>query len=148
MDALLARLEEARQGRGGLITIAGAPGMGKSVLLHAFLERARVLLPGLVAGVGRASEHFGSSEAYQPVLEALGALVQAAARYGNGGQTSKPTRFDTGAAARIPARSSALRAVSPFIFQFPATRMSRMGRFTEPQKGAQDTGANPANQRD
>jgi tetratricopeptide (TPR) repeat protein len=78
MDALLARLEEARQGRGGVITIAGAPGMGKSTLLHAFLERARVLLPGLVSGVGRASEHFGSSEAYQPVLEALGALAQAA----------------------------------------------------------------------
>jgi tetratricopeptide (TPR) repeat protein len=78
MDALLGRLEDARLGRGGLVTIAGAPGMGKSTLLHAFLERARVLLPGLVAGVGRASEHFGSSEAYQPVLEALAALAQAA----------------------------------------------------------------------
>jgi serine/threonine protein kinase/tetratricopeptide (TPR) repeat protein len=77
-DALMARLEDAREGRGGLVTIAGAPGMGKSMLVAALLERAHVLVPDLLSGVGRCSEHFGSSEAYQPFLEALGALVQSA----------------------------------------------------------------------
>jgi tetratricopeptide (TPR) repeat protein len=78
MDALMARLEAARSGEGGLVTIAGAPGMGKSLLVAALVERAHVLVPDLVSGVGRCSEHFGSSEAYQPFLEALGALAQQA----------------------------------------------------------------------
>jgi serine/threonine protein kinase/tetratricopeptide (TPR) repeat protein len=78
MDALMARLEQARSGQGGLVTIAGAPGMGKSLLVAALLERAQLLVPDLLSGVGRCTEHFGSSEAYQPFLEALGALAQTA----------------------------------------------------------------------
>lgn len=78
MDALMARLSETRLGSGGLVTIAGEPGMGKSMLVGALLERAHVLVPDLLSGVGRCSEHFGGSEAYQPFLEALGALAHSA----------------------------------------------------------------------
>jgi len=48
------------------------------------------------------------------------------ARYGNGGQTSRLTLSALGAPAAMPATSSALPAVLPFIFQFPAIRKSRI----------------------
>jgi len=74
------RLEAARAGEGGLVTVAGAPGTGKSTLVGALVEEARVQHADLLVGVGRCSEQFGSAEPYQPVLEAVQGLMGEARR--------------------------------------------------------------------
>jgi tetratricopeptide (TPR) repeat protein len=74
------RLDAARAGEGGMVTLAGAPGTGKSTLVDALVEEARLLHADLLLGVGRCSEQFGSAEPYQPVLEAVQGLIADAAR--------------------------------------------------------------------
>jgi tetratricopeptide (TPR) repeat protein len=74
------RLEAARAGEGGLLTVAGAPGTGKSTLASAFVNEARLSHPDLLVGVGRCSEQFGASEPYQALLEAVLGLILEAQR--------------------------------------------------------------------
>jgi tetratricopeptide (TPR) repeat protein len=69
------RLEAARAGEGGLVTVAGAPGTGKSTLVAALMQEARVLFPDLLVGAGRCSAHFAAAEPYQPFLEAVQDLM-------------------------------------------------------------------------
>jgi tetratricopeptide (TPR) repeat protein len=80
MAQLFQALQAARSGRGGLVTIAGEPGLGKSTLLQAFLGQLGASLPDVMVALGRCSEHFGESEAYLPFFDALGGLLAGATR--------------------------------------------------------------------
>jgi DNA-binding winged helix-turn-helix (wHTH) protein/predicted ATPase len=75
-EAELARLHDrlalALDGRRQLVFVTGEPGIGKTALVEAFL--ARVAADPLRIGRGQCVEHYGSGEAYLPVLEALGRL--------------------------------------------------------------------------
>ena len=71
LDALRDALEEARDGRGSLMCVAGEPGIGKTTLVEEFLAEAVANRECTVAR-GRSSERIGGSDAYLPVLEALG----------------------------------------------------------------------------
>src|SRR5262249_26836904 len=50
----------------------GGPGTGKTALVETFLKRSAG--PDLCVAAGQCFEHFGSGEAYLPMLEALGRL--------------------------------------------------------------------------
>lgn len=78
-DAELERLEkwlETAEGRTRQIAfIAGEPGIGKTALVDAFLERA-VGRPGTRVARGQCVERYGAGEAYLPWLDALGQLCR------------------------------------------------------------------------
>jgi DNA-binding winged helix-turn-helix (wHTH) protein/predicted ATPase len=68
-------LERVRQGARQTVFLTGEPGLGKTTLVNAFVEEA--------AGAGevwqargQCIEHYGSGEAYLPVLEAFGRLCR------------------------------------------------------------------------
>ena len=78
-DADLARLhawlDGAAQGTRQIVFVSGEPGIGKTTLVDAFLASAAD--GGDVRTVrGQCVEHYGSGEAYLPVLEALGQLCR------------------------------------------------------------------------
>ena len=76
LAALRARLDEADAGRGAIVCVAGEPGIGKTTLVEDFLdELARSEREVLVAR-GRCSERLAGTEAYLPVLDALGNLLR------------------------------------------------------------------------
>jgi DNA-binding winged helix-turn-helix (wHTH) protein len=66
-------LETALHGRRRVVFVTGEPGIGKTALLEAFLAEVG---DGRALRIGRGHcvEHYGSGEAYLPVLEALGRL--------------------------------------------------------------------------
>ena len=76
-DSELARLhaywEKVRQGERQVIFVTGEPGIGKTTVVEAFLERIE---GELWIGRGQCVEHYGAGEAYMPVLEALGRLCR------------------------------------------------------------------------
>ncbi|MBI3301580.1 MAG: AAA family ATPase, partial [Deltaproteobacteria bacterium] len=78
-DAELAQLHtwlsKALQGERQIIFVTGEPGIGKTTLVEAFLERAAAM-GGLWIGRGQCIEHYGAGEPYMPVLEALGRLCR------------------------------------------------------------------------
>ncbi len=74
LDALREALESAREGRGSLVCVAGEPGIGKTTLVEGFLDDA-VAKGRCTVARGRSSERIGGSDAYLPVLEALGSLL-------------------------------------------------------------------------
>src|SRR5262249_33668784 len=55
--------------------LSGEPGIGKTTVLDAFLTRAAAD-PDVMIAYGACLEHYGTSEAYYPVLEALGRLLR------------------------------------------------------------------------
>lgn len=67
--ALLRRaLERARAGHGGILAIAGEPGIGKTTVVEKFLLE----VPGPCSiGRGRCSERLAGAEPHLPILEAL-----------------------------------------------------------------------------
>lgn len=83
-------LEKTLQGKRQIVFITGEPGIGKTTLVDAFLERletgdwrlapapqASSLKPqasGFWIGRGQCIEHYSTSEAYLPILDALGRL--------------------------------------------------------------------------
>jgi predicted ATPase/DNA-binding winged helix-turn-helix (wHTH) protein len=98
-------LQKARQGERQIVFVTGEPGIGKTTLIEAFLfgvrgyaefgvkeeenQRAkgknqkakietdpRSLIPIPHIGRGQCIEHYGTGEAYMPVLEALGRLCR------------------------------------------------------------------------
>jgi DNA-binding SARP family transcriptional activator len=73
LDDLLAGLEGALAGRGGLCLIAGEPGIGKSRLTEELVSRARER--GAEVLVGRCWEA-GGAPAYWPWMQALRACIQ------------------------------------------------------------------------
>ena len=50
MSRLLGRFEEAAEGRGGVVLLAGEPGIGKSHALRQLIDRARISLALVLAG--------------------------------------------------------------------------------------------------
>jgi len=78
-DDVLARLGEhlahARAGQRRLVFLSGEAGIGKTTVLDAFLARAGAD-PDLMIASGACLEHYGTAEAYFPVLEALGRLLR------------------------------------------------------------------------
>ena len=82
-DAELARLrglfETARGGRRQVVFVTGEAGIGKTTLVEAFLAGLDAA-DGLRIGRGQCVEHYGTGEAYLPVLEALARLAREAGR--------------------------------------------------------------------
>jgi predicted ATPase/DNA-binding winged helix-turn-helix (wHTH) protein len=81
-----ARLDEARNGRGGLVLLSGEPGIGKTRLVEEFSARARrggaVVLGGRCKGVGPAPcqpliDALETAGALRPASDGPGALVDA-----------------------------------------------------------------------
>ncbi len=72
LDASLAR---ALTGERQVAYVTGEAGIGKTTLVQAFLARA-ALADGAWIAQGQCVEHYGSGEAYLPVLEALGGLCR------------------------------------------------------------------------
>src|SRR5437868_4951326 len=68
LGLLLARLEQARQGGGGVAVVSGDPGIGKTRLLTELGERARA--DGWLVLAGSAHESDGAAP-YLPFSEAL-----------------------------------------------------------------------------
>jgi DNA-binding winged helix-turn-helix (wHTH) protein len=83
-EAMIQRLREAwahaRQGQRQVVWVTGEAGMGKTTVVEAF--RAVVATdPAVRLATGQCVEHYGTGEAYLPVLEALGQLCR-----GTGGE--------------------------------------------------------------
>src|SRR4051812_10772697 len=78
-DAELARLrgwlDRALQGAPQVVFVTGESGIGKTTVVDSFLEYAAGR-GDLWTGRGQCVEHYGPSEAYLPVLEALGQLCR------------------------------------------------------------------------
>ena len=70
LAALDSRLRQAMAGRMQVVFVIGEPGIGKTTLLDAFAER-HAAGGGLAYAVGRCAEHYGPSEAYLPLFDAL-----------------------------------------------------------------------------
>ena len=69
------RLERARAGERQVVFLSGEAGIGKTTVLDTFLVRAAAD-PDLLIARGACLEHYGSAEAYLPVLEAFGRLLR------------------------------------------------------------------------
>jgi predicted ATPase/DNA-binding winged helix-turn-helix (wHTH) protein len=72
------QFEKALGGERQCLFITGGPGSGKTALIEAFADRARSENNGggVSVLVGHCFEHFGASEPYMPVWEALGQLAR------------------------------------------------------------------------
>lgn len=68
---LRAALAASRQGRRQLVFVLGEAGLGKSALIERLVAEA-----GTRVAFGQCIEHYGSREAYMPVLEALNTLCR------------------------------------------------------------------------
>jgi DNA-binding winged helix-turn-helix (wHTH) protein len=69
-------LAKTLQGQRQVVFVTGEIGMGKTALVEAFVAEITAEMPLLVMQ-GQCVEHYGSGEAYLPVLEALGRLCGA-----------------------------------------------------------------------
>ena len=67
--------ERARLGRRQSVFVTGEAGIGKTSLVDAFAEELAAV-NGTVVARGQCIEHYGSGEAYLPVLEAIGRLTR------------------------------------------------------------------------
>jgi DNA-binding winged helix-turn-helix (wHTH) protein/tetratricopeptide (TPR) repeat protein len=78
-EALLGKLDQhlqrADSGRRQVVFVSGEAGIGKTVLLDAFLRRVAAGPDWLIAR-GACLEHYGTAEAYLPILEAFGRLLR------------------------------------------------------------------------
>jgi DNA-binding winged helix-turn-helix (wHTH) protein len=77
LGELSSYLRAATQGRRQLVFVTGEPGIGKTSLVDAF-QRQATAGSGARVVRGQCVEGFGGKEAYYPVLEALGLLLQGA----------------------------------------------------------------------
>jgi DNA-binding winged helix-turn-helix (wHTH) protein/predicted ATPase len=79
-EAELARLEDwftrAVHGKRQVVFVTGEPGIGKTALLDAFLERVAASHKRVWIGRGLCVEHYGPGEAYLPILDAFGQLCR------------------------------------------------------------------------
>src|SRR6185437_14069918 len=71
-------LEKAMCGERQIVFVTGEPGIGKTTLVQAFLQQSSRDSAVLVAR-GQCLEHYGSGEAYLPVLDAFSRLCRSAA---------------------------------------------------------------------
>src|SRR5262249_53822302 len=70
-------MERARGGERQTVFITGEAGIGKTTLVQAFVDHA-AQIPGALIVRGQCLEHFGSSEAYLPVLDGFSRLCRGA----------------------------------------------------------------------
>lgn len=77
LASLESRLNQAIVGRPQLVFVSGEPGVGKTTLLDAFAER-HATRGGVVYAMGRCAEHYGPSEAYLPLFDAITRLCRGA----------------------------------------------------------------------
>jgi DNA-binding winged helix-turn-helix (wHTH) protein/predicted ATPase len=68
-------LERALRGERQIIFVTGEPGIGKTTVVEAFLDRV-VATGSLWIARGQCVEHYGAGEAYLPMLDALGRLCR------------------------------------------------------------------------
>src|SRR6185437_10294874 len=71
-------LEQAMRGERQTVFVTGEPGIGKTTIVQAFLEQ-RSRDSGVLVARGQCLEHYGSGEAYLPVLDAFSRLCRSAA---------------------------------------------------------------------
>jgi tetratricopeptide (TPR) repeat protein len=76
LTSLRAAFESAAAGQEQLICLSGEPGIGKTTLVETFLRELGESGRELYFARGRCSERLAGSEAYLPVLEALGSLFR------------------------------------------------------------------------
>jgi DNA-binding winged helix-turn-helix (wHTH) protein/tetratricopeptide (TPR) repeat protein len=83
-SAELARLKalftNASQGRGGLVFVSGEPGIGKTALLERSRWECEHAAPALLFGSGKCVEQKGATEAFAPVIQAVGELLCGSSR--------------------------------------------------------------------
>lgn len=72
LDTLRGALESARSSHGGIVALAGEPGIGKTTAADTFL---REITATCRIGTGRCSERFAGAEPHLPILEALDELT-------------------------------------------------------------------------
>jgi predicted ATPase/predicted Ser/Thr protein kinase len=77
LDRLRTALDEAEAGRGGVVCLAGEPGIGKTTLVDDFLRGVAESGRTCLIARGRCSERLAEAEAYLPVLDALEDLLAA-----------------------------------------------------------------------
>jgi len=77
LSALHDCLRETVQGYRQIVFITGETGIGKTALVDEFLREAAADEPSLRIARGQCVEGFGGTEAYYPMLEALGQLCRA-----------------------------------------------------------------------
>ncbi len=77
LECLEQAFDRARRGARGVVFACGPPGIGKTTLVDAFLERVRATGDARVAR-GQSIEQYGLGEAYLPVLEAWARLSREA----------------------------------------------------------------------
>jgi DNA-binding winged helix-turn-helix (wHTH) protein/predicted ATPase len=75
LAALDTRLTQAIMGRLQIVFVIGEPGIGKTTLLDAFTDR-HAARGELVYTMGRSAEHYGPTEAYLPLFDAITRLCR------------------------------------------------------------------------
>jgi DNA-binding winged helix-turn-helix (wHTH) protein/tetratricopeptide (TPR) repeat protein len=82
LGQLLGALEQALSGQRRTVFLVGEPGVGKSTLVRAFLDRAvaRADVDGLWIARGQCVAQYGAGEPFLPALEGLGRLCRGADR--------------------------------------------------------------------
>jgi len=78
LESLERAFERASSGDRQLVFVTGEAGIGKTALVDSLLDRVLVQ-GGILATCGRCLEQYGETEAYLPVLDALGRLGRSAA---------------------------------------------------------------------
>ncbi len=89
---LRAAFDQAVEGRGSLLCVAGEPGIGKTTLVEDFLAELATANQFSVAH-GRCSERLAGTEAYLPLLEALESLLQSDQRIATAMKQLAPTWY-------------------------------------------------------
>ncbi len=69
-------LSRANLGTGSMVCVSGEPGIGKTTLIDDFLEAVQMDWPQCTVLSGHCSERLAGTEAYLPVIEALGNLCR------------------------------------------------------------------------
>jgi serine/threonine protein kinase/predicted ATPase len=79
LDVLRDAWHETEASHGRLICVTGEPGIGKTTLVEDFLDEIAVFHPDCLIARGRCSERLAGTEAYLPILDALGDLLRSEA---------------------------------------------------------------------
>ena len=77
LAALRDRLRAASNGQRQIVFIQGEPGIGKTALVDELQRQVASEIPGLRIAPGQCIEGYAGTEAYYPMLEALGQLCRA-----------------------------------------------------------------------
>jgi DNA-binding winged helix-turn-helix (wHTH) protein/tetratricopeptide (TPR) repeat protein len=78
LEKMASWLQRSRSGERQIVFVTGEPGIGKTTVVQAFLQQASLDSSILVAH-GQCLEHYGSGEAYLPVLDGFSRLCRTSA---------------------------------------------------------------------